>query len=133
MRFSAIAFLLLTGCATAPPPMPSAPIDYGEPLEVENAVDQAKAMMNGFLKDPYSAVWRCADTMHKGMLGSGRLWGAGSEDLYGWVLDCEVNGKNSYGAYSGASHYQFLFRQKVVFRIAEVGLGMGATRVIYSR
>ena len=131
MRYFWLTAILLGGCATAPQSSPL-PIDYGSEVSLEDAEAKAHALMNGYLKDPYSAHWDCVKYVARGSLGSGRLWGDGAEDYHGWVLECLINAKNSYGAYIGPQAYQFLFRNGDLDRAAIVGLGMGATQVIFS-
>lgn len=126
------AALAMTGCAPVQT-TPSAPFDYGAPIDIVDAEKDAKSLMTGHLKDPYSAMWDCNKQMFRGSLGSGRLWGNGSEEYHGWILECNINAKNSYGAYAGVTSYQFLFTNGTLVRAAIVGLDFGATQVIYSR
>lgn len=107
------ACVLLGGCATRPSaplePTPEqlASADYGEPLPEEEAKAKAEQWLLDVLKDPESAriEW---EQFERGW-GRNQRRGEG-RFLYGYVLLGKVNARNSYGGYTGAKQYKFLFR-----------------------
>lgn len=98
---------MLAGCASSPTLEQQAAADYGPPIGQEDAEAAAKAFLGTRLKDPYSAVYQCGPVV-KGYVQSAPL--VGQKMQFGWLLDCAVNSKNSFGAYTGLKPYQFLFR-----------------------
>ena len=110
---AALALGLLTSCATtAPSPAELAALDYGPyPDNYETVV---RDYLQGQLKDPESARLRLAsrpDTRWQKFFG--KLY-------YGWRVCYFVNGKNSYGGYTGEHLYYFILRSdQVVFELAE--------------
>lgn len=96
----------------------------------DQAIGRAKEVMQGILKDPYSAHWDCGE-MTPGTIGSGRAWGG--TDYSGMLLPCRINAKNSYGGYTGEKQYVFLFSGQTLMRAAEIGSSpFGATqRIVY--
>lgn len=133
MRILGVTLLLLTGCAPVSTTQTDATAYYGDAPGVEDAQTQARAMMQSKLKDPYSAQWVC-HPMQKGQLGDGKAFGSA---MTGWLLPCEVNAKNSYGAYAGAVPYVFLFRDGRLRRAVELSRNMagayGPQRVIFDQ
>lgn len=97
----------LAACATSPTLEQQAAADYGPSIEQAEAEAAAKAFLGSRLKDPYSAVYECSP-IAKGFVQSAPM--VGQKMQFGWLLDCAVNSKNSFGAYTGAKPYQFLFR-----------------------
>lgn len=129
----AILVPFFSGCVSNGPRsyQEAASQDYGEEVAQTVAEDSAHAVMNGLLKDPTSAIWQCRPP-ERGWIGSGMI---GGQTLYGWILVCAVNAKNSYGAYAGAQEYHFLFRGPTLYRAAIFeGSGILATQqVVYNR
>lgn len=97
----------LVACASSPTIEQQAAADYGQSIEQDAAEAAAKVFLGSRLKDPYSAVYECGP-IAKGFVQSAPL--VGQKMQFGWLLDCAVNSKNSFGAYTGAKPYQFLFR-----------------------
>lgn len=104
-----IAFLaaFVSGCAVTPMPTPlqialkdcgPAPVDYKEQIE---------ALIGFRLKDPESARYKYS-IPEKGCVRSAPL--QGSKLYFGWLVNVEVNAKNSYGGYTGYELYQTLFQ-----------------------
>ncbi|MGE8098138.1 hypothetical protein [Pseudomonas fluorescens] len=86
----------LAGCSTPPRPAPAKPlILYRYPMN-ENTVLLAHTMASYDLKDPDSAKFR--DTFFVTSDGRGE---ARDKSKDSWCI--EINGKNSYGAYTGFS------------------------------
>jgi hypothetical protein len=105
-KWSIALSLTLSGCVSAPPQQEIQNADYGSPITLEESEPQVKAAMETILKDGISAIYKCS-LGGKGWLGSGMAWDG--VNVYGYMLVCEINGKNSYGAYSGFEHYMFVF------------------------
>lgn len=131
MRLLIVALLLLAGCAPVSTTQIAPDAYYGEAPGEDDAQSQAKALMQTKLKDPYSAQWTC-HPMKQGQLGDGKAFGRA---MTGWLLPCEVNAKNSYGAYAGAVPYVFLFLDGRLRRAVEISRNMagayGPQRVIF--
>ncbi|KAF1697972.1 hypothetical protein CSC62_07445 [Pseudoxanthomonas jiangsuensis] len=103
----AAALAALTACASAPTADQQRVADYGEPIAQAEAVQLAKAFLATRLKDPYSAVYQCGQPT-KGYTEAAPLFGQKMQ--FGYLLDCAINSKNSFGAFTGAKPYQFLIR-----------------------
>lgn len=70
----------------------------------QEADDQIRTYLSTVLKDPDSLKLEC-QSIQKG-------WARQFRDRaaeFGWVIPCTVNAKNSYGGYTGAKSYIFLF------------------------
>ncbi|WP_153164303.1 hypothetical protein [Stenotrophomonas nematodicola] len=104
----ALGMLGLSACASMPTASELATADYGPPVSQEDAEAQAKQFLEARLKDPYSAVWSCQG-VHSGYFKDAPIYGG--KVTYGWRLMCNVNSKNSFGGYTGAKQYGFLFRE----------------------
>ena len=106
----------LVGCASMPSATEQQAADYGMPISQVDAEAAAKAYLASRLKDPMSAVitWSAVE---KGFVGSAPL--LGRKAAYGYLLNGSVNAKNSFGGYTGAKPYQFLFRNGVVVYAAK--------------
>lgn len=114
MRLLAAVMTMVAGvaaCASSPTVEQQLAADYGAPIGQEEAEASAKQFLAGRLKDPYSAVYECGPVT-KGYVQSAPM--VGQKMQFGWLLDCAVNAKNSFGAYGGAKPYQFLFRDGVL-------------------
>ncbi|NLA67988.1 MAG: hypothetical protein GX856_07070 [Gammaproteobacteria bacterium] len=107
--------LVVAACASSPTAEQQAAADYGPPVGQEAAEAAAKEYLGGRLKDPYSAVYQCAP-ISKGFIQAAPL--VGQKMQFGWLLDCTVNSKNSFGAYTGAKPYQFLFRDGRIIHVS---------------
>jgi hypothetical protein len=99
----------LSACTNVKPPNSTeiALANYGPAPTQEDAERHAKLFLDLSLKDPDSAKWTC-DSIYKGWMQDAG-W-QGGKVHYGWRLDCNVNAKNSFGAYTGAKSYNFMFR-----------------------
>ncbi len=98
---------LVASCASAPPtPDQLASADYGSPISQYEAQAKAEAFFNRYLKDPDSALieWGTVET---GWLREAPIYGG--QLRFGYILDANVNAKNSFGGYTGYKPYRFLF------------------------
>jgi hypothetical protein len=107
----------LVGCADVPPtPQQVASIGYGSPLPANYKVI-IQDYLNTHLKDPFSAVvtWRYAPVQT--WIRNAPM--QGSQLILGWKVVCDVNAKNSFGAYTGFKPYLFMIRDgAVVFEVS---------------
>jgi hypothetical protein len=66
---------------------------------------------------------------------SGKGWlDGGRQPQYGWVMICNINAKNSYGGYTDAERFGFVFRDGELHRGSKLlgsFLGSGVTQVVY--
>lgn len=97
----------LVGCASTPSVSEQAAADYGGTIEQGRAETIATSYIAVRLKDPMSAVYSW-NAVVKGFSGAAPI--AGRKLTYGYLLAGTVNAKNSYGGYTGAVPYQFIFR-----------------------
>lgn len=97
---------VLPGCVTLPTPQEQAAAYYGDPIAQQDAERLAVAFLHSHLKDPDSAQyeWR---PVQKSYLQDSMI--AGGARHYGYVLGGAVNAKNSYGGYTGATAFFFVF------------------------
>jgi hypothetical protein len=97
---------LVTGCATAPTGEARAQADYGTEIAQADAERLALALLGSYLKDPGSAQIAWAP-VQRGWIKEPAVNGGATR--FGYVLEARVNAKNSYGVYTGAKLFRFLF------------------------
>jgi len=81
--------------------------DYGTPITKQAADEGVRRFLAQHLKDPYSAMIDCGEP-YRGYASAAPLAGR-RQAAFGYLVDCSVNAKNSFGGYVGAKRYQFLF------------------------
>ncbi len=103
--------LILPGCVSSyQRPKPAA--NYGiPPVNYEHTI---KEYFESVLKDAESARYRF-DQPSKAYENEGLLFG-GKVVWLGYLVDVEVNAKNSYGGYVGYKPYIFLFNGNQIYR-----------------
>lgn len=105
---------LVTACASAfqrPEPMS----DYGSPPQgYEEAI---KVHFEKVLKDPESARYRFGQPI-KAYANEGLAYG-GKVTWVGYLVDVQVNAKNSFGGYVGFKPYMVLFSGNRIVRYIE--------------
>lgn len=108
MRIAIAAALLvvLSGCAGQPTAEQIAALDYGPPISQEAAEAQAKEAISSRLKDPYTAQFQFGPVYQGYVTGSAL---EGRKLSPGYLMDVQVNARNSYGGYTGYTPYKFLF------------------------
>lgn len=96
--------VLLTACASAFQ-RPDASANFGNPPQgYEEAI---KAHFDQVLKDPESARYRFSRPI-KAYTNEGLAYG-GKVSWVGYLVDVQVNAKNSFGGYVGFKPYMLLF------------------------
>ena len=102
---------ILSGCVSSyQRPEPGA--DYGiPPVNYEQTI---KEHFESVLKDPESAIYRFGQPIkayeNEGLFFGGKLiW-------LGYLVDVEVNAKNSFGGYVGYKPYIFLFNGNQIYK-----------------
>lgn len=101
--FFMLTVIILTGCQGFE--TPAADADFGNPpVNYEAAI---KNVMNRILRDPESARYSFNKPV-KAYRNIGLAYG-GKIKWIGWVVDVEVNAKNGFGGYAGATPYTFYF------------------------
>lgn len=79
---------------------PAAEPDIGLPSNWPAMVDR---YLESRLKDPYSAVKRVTRGPRHGTVSTGF-----ASSVYGWAVCYDINAKNSYGGYNGATRFVFV-------------------------
>jgi hypothetical protein len=102
--------LVLQGCLHQPPSAPHFTVeDYGPPPVRHEEV--IKQFFDVTLKDPFSAQYRFQEPTqaynYKTFVDS-------EPSNPGWLVNVEVNAKNSYGAYIGWKRYAFLIKNELI-------------------
>ncbi|MNR13177.1 hypothetical protein D3C85_1295700 [compost metagenome] len=99
--------LTVMGCTSSPvDPSKVALGDYGDfPTNYQETVI---GYFQQTLKDPYSAQYKFG-TPYKGYLRDAPING-GEPTVFGYIVDCSVNAKNSYGGYTGDKHYRMFLK-----------------------
>lgn len=111
--FTLLVVLTLAGCASGPTEQDSASADYGSVIHQDEAESQIKSYFNRSLKDPLSAQYTFSEVKKGYMIGNAFE----GKPLYaGYVVMASVNAKNSYGGYTGAQSYHFLFQSGTLVR-----------------
>lgn len=98
-----LAAAAIAGCVGAPPSVTEAgarPTTDPEP--------QIRQLMHGLLKDPESATYQRVGGPVPGQTQRPMLQGGAIQT--GWGFCYLINAKNSYGGYTGAEPYYFVFR-----------------------
>lgn len=104
--------LILAACATGPPTQEElATADYGSIISQEDAQRKAQSFISSSLKDPNSAQYQWGN-VEKGWIRHAPAYGGGL--VFGYILDVNVNAKNSFGGYVGFKPYQFVFYNGVI-------------------
>ena len=120
----AIFLLFLASCASAQlTKADTEGADYGEPITQAVAETKVRQFMQGYLKDPYSAIYQWKP-LYKGSVKSGAVL-RGYKVYHGYILEGTVNAKNSYGGYVGAKPYQFVFYNGEIMKIFEQQISDG--------
>jgi hypothetical protein len=97
-----IAAVMLAACAPlTPKPEQVQAANYGPKPSHELLLALVKDDMSRRLKDPYSAVFECGEPRKAWVNWYGSFY-------FGYVATCNINAKNSYGAYAGMRPYAFM-------------------------
>lgn len=128
--FIAFALAVISGCAGGPPSQEElTKADYGTPISQEDAQARALEFLKRVLKDPDSAKidW---SPVSPGWWREASAHGGGLK--FGYILNANINGKNSYGAYIGYKPYRFMFfNGTLTSAYAEQNLGTGYNSTPY--
>jgi hypothetical protein len=90
------------------------PSDYGPPPPA-NSCEIQKQFISNLLKDPQIAQFKCGDNAIKEIIQDG----SGSPNpILVWIQLEQVNGKNSYGGYTGFKPYLFAWRDGKIYAVA---------------
>jgi hypothetical protein len=112
--------LLLSACASGPPTREELlSADYGSPIAQQDAEARAKEFLKEYLKDPASAIYEW-NPVYNGWVREAPLSGGGLK--FGYLLDGNINAKNSYGGYTGFAPYQFFFHNGNIINVLEYGV-----------
>jgi len=88
-----------------------------------NYQQDIRNLMSRILKDPGSATYEFGEP-RKGMTQDG--WAVGGKKHFGYIVPALINAKNSFGGYTGAKRYYFLFSEGQVMEITSMmNAGMG--------
>lgn len=112
-----LAFLVVAGCSYGPT---QDQIDYGRYGDIPDQAQSetsAKAFFETYLKDSESARYKFTP-LSKGWMFSNRF--EGSIFYAGYILEAQVNAKNSYGGYTGWSTYRLLFNGRALVRVVSI-------------
>ncbi len=116
-RYVCFALMVVVGCASPPSAEQVATAEYGTAISQLEAETAAKAYLRGIMKDPGSIQTGWAP-VNKGFFTEAPL--DGGRTYYGWQLIGSVNAKNSYGGYTGAREYRFVFHDgKIIAVVAQ--------------
>jgi hypothetical protein len=104
--FLSIALLLLLGgCGGMN--IPNEKIinaNYGSMPSYEEAIESTKKYLDKILIDPESLRLDCSDQIRKGWARDNMY----DEPIFGYLIRCDVNSKNSFGGYTGNKDYVFV-------------------------
>lgn len=99
--------IILAACASGPPTKEElASADYGSVISQSDAQQKAQSFLSNRLKDPYSAQYQWGN-VYQGWIRHAPIHGGGL--VFGYILDVNVNAKNSFGGYVGFKPYRFVF------------------------
>jgi hypothetical protein len=89
--------------------------DYGTPITQAEAETGAIKFLHDYLKDPQSAICEW-NQVYKGVEYDVAFFGGKGKPWFGYILKGKVNAKNSYGGYTGAYPFIFVFNNGVITR-----------------
>lgn len=113
--FALVCAATFAGCAGQfKSPHPSA--DYG--LPPKNYEAAIRAHFDQVLKDPESVRFRFNSPPRRAYVNAGLIYG-GDVQWLGYMMDIEVNAKNSYGGYVGFKPYMVFFDGESVRRVID--------------
>ena len=112
---SVCSAMVLAGCASAPTAEKLASADYGAPISTQEATELVTSYMKIKAKDPYSLKVECGNAYQ----GWTQNKFTSSSFAAGYMLDCGINGKNSFGAYVGVRNYRFLIHNGSIVKVME--------------
>jgi hypothetical protein len=99
-----IIFTLITACAVPVPQDAINSASFGpEPIK-EDYMARINGHLQEVLLDPESLILNCFDAV-KGWARRNVL----DAPIFGWLVVCDVNGKNRFGGYTGGKPYAFVF------------------------
>lgn len=107
--------IAITGCASAPTAEKIASADYGAPISTPEATSLVTSYMKSRAKDPYSLKVECGNAYQ----GWTQNRFTSSSFAAGYMINCGINGKNSFGAYVGVRNYRFLIHNGSIVRVME--------------
>lgn len=118
------AAVILVGLATAGVAKKPPKYNSGAPLPAAEVYRPAiKGMIDGILRDPYSAVYEWGEpykiTCKKDLFNTEERW-------QGWAINIRVNAKNAYGGYAGPSDYYVMFMSDGINNEMELHAGFAA-------
>lgn len=113
----------LAGCAAAPTQQQINSADYGYSIYQADAEVLVKQFFESVLKDPESAKYRFGEVYRGYMVGSAF---EGRKLEAGYLIDVNVNAKNSYGGYTGGKPYKFLIRSGKLIRGFDTSSGVNS-------
>lgn len=119
-----VATTILLGLTTAGQAAKPPKYNSDAPLPAEAVYRPIiKGMIDGILRDPYSAVYIWGDpyqiTCKKDLFRTAERW-------RGWAININVNAKNAYGGYAGASDYYVMFMSDGIKDDMELHTGFAA-------
>lgn len=101
-------FVSTAGCTAIPATAQAKKADYGTPVSRSDLENKVRREYGFF--DPYSAVIRCAEPR--------KAWADFMyEPKYGYLAQCNLNGKNRLGAYVGEQTTVFIVSGRGLFEI----------------
>lgn len=108
---------LMAGCASTPPPTQQQieSADYGK--LPDNYKEQIQGAMSVTLKEPYSAQYSFLEPF-KAYSQDGPWSPSKGAVNYGWAIPVMVNAKNSYGGYTGAKRYVYMFSGGTLYDVS---------------
>ena len=93
--------ICLSACAVSRVAMTNA--NYGPRPSKTEAMQIIKQSLERVLIDPDSLRLACADDIRKGWARDNMY----DPPNFGWLINCSVNSKNSFGGYTGNKNYYF--------------------------
>jgi hypothetical protein len=111
LKLAALALVLASCAATPPTPSQVASIGYGGPLPA-NYKAIVQDYLNRTLKDPFSVVMDFKYAPVQTWIRTAPI--QGSQLILGWKVVALVNGKNSFGGYTGFKPYLFMIRDGAI-------------------
>jgi len=108
----------VTACATMPTEEEMAKADFGAYMTQTECENSARKVMNILLKDPGSAQYQFGKCKKQGFSSVPILR---LPKQYGYAIEFTVNAKNSFGGYTGAKRYLFLFKNGILLRKLSTG------------
>lgn len=103
----------LSACSTTVPRENTRRANYGPQLSGPEAIEKTRRHFEQVLIDPDSLKLNCSQDVRKGWARENMF----DEPIYGYLVRCYANAKNTFGGYTGNKDYAIIVNGSRVFAV----------------